>query len=232
MPPRDPVADYLDALSRALAFDPRLARRVRREVEDHLQDAIAAEADGPSIAARQRALARFGDCRALAEQYRALSLVASAQRMAASVIVAGGTIFLTMKLRVLWYALLHWSAGARLATATSLALPIDRYAFFVGALLGIAAWIHAAGSALAPRKRAGCGRRMRRSRLLAAGGTAGLSLAVALDLLLTALRLAEAPGLGPGLIPAVLMLVEIAVTFGLVLLLRTTLRRAAACEAS
>src|SRR6185312_15187114 len=95
MPPRDPVADYLDALSRALAFDPRLARRVRREVEDHLQDAIAAEADGPSIAARQRALARFGDCRALAEQYRALSLVASAQRMAASVIVAGGTIFLT-----------------------------------------------------------------------------------------------------------------------------------------
>src|SRR5262245_4343 len=40
-----PIADYAAALSRELAFDGPLSRRVRDEVEDHLWEAAASEPD-------------------------------------------------------------------------------------------------------------------------------------------------------------------------------------------
>jgi len=57
MQPSVLVTKYLDQLTRELSFDPELSRRVRREVEDHLLDAIGDDGgDDPKDAA---AIARF-----------------------------------------------------------------------------------------------------------------------------------------------------------------------------
>jgi hypothetical protein len=55
------VTEYLDKLSCELRFDPQLSRRVRREVEGHLLDAIGDDAGGDPGEAARRAIARFGD---------------------------------------------------------------------------------------------------------------------------------------------------------------------------
>ena len=59
------IADYLAALSGALSFDRRLARRVTREVEDHLYQATAARAPQDRAEAERSAVASFCDPRAL-----------------------------------------------------------------------------------------------------------------------------------------------------------------------
>ena len=52
MQPSVLVTKYLDQLTRELSFDPELSRRVRREVEDHLLDAISEDGgDDPKDAA-------------------------------------------------------------------------------------------------------------------------------------------------------------------------------------
>ena len=55
MRPPGPIADYLAALARELRFDPALARRTGREVEDHLWEATAANGDS-SMEAQARAV--------------------------------------------------------------------------------------------------------------------------------------------------------------------------------
>src|SRR5262249_58129565 len=48
------ISEYLDRLARELEFDPPLSRRVRREVEEHLREAAAAD---PGPDAEDRAIA-------------------------------------------------------------------------------------------------------------------------------------------------------------------------------
>ena len=43
--PREPIADFGSAVASEPSFDPRLARRLRAEVEDHLHEAVADRAD-------------------------------------------------------------------------------------------------------------------------------------------------------------------------------------------
>src|SRR6185295_16971554 len=75
MPQPSPVADYLDALTRALAFDPALARRVRREAADHLGEVVERDG-GERITTEARAVAAFGDAHMLARRFAAASLMA------------------------------------------------------------------------------------------------------------------------------------------------------------
>jgi hypothetical protein len=42
----DLMTAYLDQLTRELSFDPSLARRMRAEAEDHLQEAVASDPMG------------------------------------------------------------------------------------------------------------------------------------------------------------------------------------------
>jgi len=55
------IPDYLESLARELDFDRSLSRCVRQEVEDHLWEAVAADATGNTPQAQQRAIASFGD---------------------------------------------------------------------------------------------------------------------------------------------------------------------------
>src|SRR5712692_10385719 len=73
VPQPGPVADYLGRLMRELSFDLPLASRVCQEVEDHLDEAVAAMGDS-LIEAQGRAIRNFGDAREIASQYAALSL--------------------------------------------------------------------------------------------------------------------------------------------------------------
>ena len=64
----DLMTAYLDQLTRELSFDPSLARRMRAEAEDHLQEAVASDPMGVTTEAERRAIARFGAARDIAPQ--------------------------------------------------------------------------------------------------------------------------------------------------------------------
>ncbi len=97
MPQPVSVAEYLDALTRELRFDLQLSQRVRREVEDHLLDAISDDASGDPSEAQRQAIARFGDPHEIARQYAPLSLLKQTRRLGAIVVVAIAAILVLMK---------------------------------------------------------------------------------------------------------------------------------------
>jgi hypothetical protein len=125
------IDDYVAALRRELAFDPRLAQRLGSEVEDHLRDAAEADPAWPSPEAERRAVERFGLSRAIAAQFAADAVERQARHawitLAATVIIT----FVAMRLRVVWL-----DDGA----IPALAPLIDRYAFVAALAVGAAGW--------------------------------------------------------------------------------------------
>ena len=114
-----PVADYLDALARELSFDIALSRRVCTEIEDHLWQS----ADGClSIQSQQRAVANFGDPADLARQYMTTSLLSQIRRVGLAMIGASAAIYVAMKARVVWYALMQWELNAEWAAVRATGL--------------------------------------------------------------------------------------------------------------
>jgi hypothetical protein len=224
-----PIADYLETLSRELAFDPALSRRVRHEVRDHLSEAclaISAEA----VEAERRAVAGFGAAPEIAAQYRAAALYLRMRRTGALVLCAVAAIFAAMECRVLWYGFTQWGVGARLKGAGAILVPIDRYAFAVAIACGIVGWLYIASRPIRPRYRAEARDRLRRGRYLI--GTAALAggLAVACEIVLTGWRLAEAEWSARSLVPLASIAIEIAIAAAAGLYFRATLRRIAFCD--
>src|SRR6266700_1838470 len=87
----DLISDYLDTLTRELSFDPALARRMRKEAEDHLYEAVASDPMGTTIEAERRAISRFGTERDIAAQCAIPSLVKQARNAGAAVtLIADG----------------------------------------------------------------------------------------------------------------------------------------------
>ena len=84
MPKPNLIAEYLDALSRELGFDPALGDRVRSEVADHLWESTHNEPGIDPAEAQRRAIAKFGDAREIARQYAASSLFAQTSGSALS----------------------------------------------------------------------------------------------------------------------------------------------------
>lgn len=135
----DAVDAYLDALADALRFDPSLAARVVDEVGDHLDCALAAEADATAVdgatggAAVARVIARFGTPRRIAAQFAALALEQQADRLwrlaALVVMVAFGA----MGLRRLHLDPLEMDSDPLALAARAL----DRGAFIAALLLGL-----------------------------------------------------------------------------------------------
>jgi hypothetical protein len=132
------IAAYLDRLRRELR-DPRLARRVLPEIEDHLREAVAADPAGPGAESERRAVAKFGDARAIARQLAAADLPRRCRRAgSAAVLVIAGT-FAVMKARIAWYAAVGWAAAPH--ALAGLVLEVDRWAFWLAFICGIAAWL-------------------------------------------------------------------------------------------
>lgn len=87
-----PIATYLDELDDVLAFDPRLSRRVRDEIESHLCD--TAEQVGEADAVR-----RFGRPADIARAYAEAALPDRLRRSCVAAALLGGATLLLMRLR-------------------------------------------------------------------------------------------------------------------------------------
>jgi hypothetical protein len=127
------ISCYAAAIAARLTFDRALSARVRQEVEDHLQEAAAAEGGDA-----QRAIARFGEPRAIAAQFAATSLVAQMSRIGITVLLVLGAAFLAMKMRLAWYEFTGWGVCEASAPLAELLSTLDRSAFLVATATGLA----------------------------------------------------------------------------------------------
>ena len=89
-----PITAYLDEIDAVLAFDPRLSRRVRDEIESHLFD--AAERVGEVDAVR-----RFGHPAEIARAYAEAALPDRLKRSCAAAALLGGATLALMRLRTI-----------------------------------------------------------------------------------------------------------------------------------
>jgi hypothetical protein len=115
MRPSEPIVDYLSTPERELNL-------VRREVEDHLREAAAAEPVGDETERQCRALVRFGKPKEIASQYVIVSLLQQSRRTAALLVLVTAAIFAVMKGRGWWYEASHWTLSDQLA-ATAVHAP-------------------------------------------------------------------------------------------------------------
>jgi hypothetical protein len=189
------VAEYLDSLSCALSFDPKLSRRVRDEVADHLHESIASATSHVDTVreirdAARGAIGRFGSPWEIARQYAATSLGRQAKAAGFAVFFSVLCIFGTMKYRTAWYRAAHWVNGSHYAALMSVIVPIDRYAFLVALLLGFAGLFYSRilpplGGFDPP-----CRKMLRRRAAVCAAATSAFIASVASDAALTAAHLA------------------------------------------
>jgi len=179
------ILAYLDNLEHALRFDRALARRVRQEAEAHLLEAIAVDPAADKSEAERKAIAGFGDPKAIAAQFAGLSLVRQVRGITGTVIVIVFGIFVAMKIRVEWYALTHWTMPADRKSIADLVLSIDRYAFWTSVFLGTAVYLYVSSR----RVLAGSPQSVRRVYILCGMTTGTLAVSVGGDGLLTALQL-------------------------------------------
>jgi hypothetical protein len=227
---REPIADYADALARQLGFDDALARRVRAEIEDHLFEATD-ELGGPSPDNQRSAIARFGDADELARHLLADCLLARAQRVGLLCALAVIGLFAAMEIRLAWYGFMRWEADAALQALSAVALPIDRYAFFVAIGFALAGFGHLATQRMPAdlqirhRRQLNCG-------LALCTAAAGALLAVVIvESILTGVRLAAMPFSVAIIVPALSLLAEIVmvvlVAFRIGAAVRTTIAASA-----
>ena len=183
------IPDYLESLARELDFDRSLSRCVRQEVEDHLWEAVAADSTGNTPQAQRRAIASFGDARAIAAQFAVVSLAKHTRRAAVAAVLVIASDLTAMKARIAWYAAAQWGTSDDMRALRGLVILIDRYAFWMSVIIGLGAlaYIHSREipAAFYPAYR----RQLRCFSMLCHATAAALVVSVLSDGLLTALQL-------------------------------------------
>ena len=231
MRPPDPITEFAASLAQELAFDPALARRVRAEVEDHLQEAVAEERGDPSGETQRRAIAAFGSAREIARQYAAASLLSQVRRVTALIAVAVIGVFGVMKARIAWYEAMQWQPSQHAQAAGAIGLPIDRWAFVLAFAVALAGMIYAGTRRAPARFQVEYDKELGRSILLCAAVACALSVAVATELVLTGIRFSGSALCASAFVPALSLVLECAAVGSLAICIRTTmLRRAAAAR--
>jgi hypothetical protein len=225
------IADYLERLGRELSFDRSLARSVQQEVEDHLWEAVGADSSGDVMAAQRRAIANFGDARAIAAQFAVISLTKHSRRAAVAAVLMIASVFIAMKARITWYAAMQWVIGDDMRAVSGLVIRIDRYAFWLSVIIGFAGWAYIVSRRIPAVFHRDYRRQLRRFFYLCCAATGALIVSVISDGVLTAIQL-----LGTGLsveflVPTFSMAVEIACIGILVFHIRGITRRAASTAA-
>jgi hypothetical protein len=124
------ISEYVERLAAELAFDPALSRCVRQEVEDHLWEVVSADSAGDRLEAERRAVTNFGDPHAIAIQFAVASLAKQARRVGLAALVVISAVFIAMKARLTWYAVMGCPTG-QMGVLGELLVAIDRYAFWV-----------------------------------------------------------------------------------------------------
>jgi hypothetical protein len=225
------ISDYLERLARELDFDRSLARRVRQEVEDHLWEAVAADSTGNMLQAQQRAIAGFGEARAIAAQFAVVSLAKHTRRAGVAAVLVIAAVFMAMKARIAWYAAMQWAISDELKAVGGLVVQIDRYAFWLSLIVGLGGWVYIRSRGIPAALHPAYRRQLRRFFLLSTIAAAALVVSVISDGVLTALQLPGKELSAEFLVPIVSMAIEIACVAILVFHIRGIALRAASTAA-
>jgi hypothetical protein len=220
------ISDYLESLVGALGFDRSLSRRVRQEVEDHLREAVAADPMGNGLEAERRAIANFGDSRVIAAQFAAVSLAKQTRRAGFAIILVIAGVFIAMKARVAWYAVMQCTVSDDLRAVGGIVGLIDRYAFWLSVIIGIGGWAYICGRHIPAAFHAAYRKQLRHFLWLCTAATAALVVSVISDALLTALRLPGAELSTEFLLPIFSIAIEVACAGVLVFQIRGITQRA------
>jgi len=233
MRPPVPIAEYLDRLTSELRFDPRLSRRVRREIEDHLLDAVAdSTGTNPEDAARQ-AVARFGDPRLIARQYAPASLLQQTRRLGGVMILAIAAILVLMKGRVALYDFLQWRLNPEwLGGLGAIAPAIDRHMFQMSLVFGVLGWVYIASRRAPSTINSEYQHQLERCLLSSATASGLLIGAVVLDTILGGMRIFHAGMSLAAVIPLLSIVIEIGLVGAIAIELRKMVRRKALISSS
>jgi hypothetical protein len=225
------IADYLDRLECELGFDRSLSRCVRQEVEDHLWEAVEADTTGNTLAAQGRAIANFGDARAIAAQFATVSLARQSRRAGVVAVLVIAGIFMAMKARLAWYAAAQWALADDLRAMGRLVGQVDRYAFWLAIVIGLGGWLYIRSRQIPDAFGPGYHSQLRRFFLLCGATSAALVVSVVSDGVLTTLLLHGTEMSVAFVIPIVSMTVEIGCLGILVFQIRHVTQRAASTAA-
>ena len=214
MRPRDPIADFGSAVARELSFDPRLARRVRAEVEDHLHEALADRADQHGENRLAEVMCAFGDPQAFARQFLATALLSLARRAAAVTALAVVGMFGAMEARAAWYGWVNWPVSDHVRAANAIGHPVDRFAFVLAAALALSALAYVITRRAPVRFYPTFGREIGFCIRLNVAVALALIGAMATELVLNGVRLFEAELDARALVPFISLMLEVAVAGG------------------
>jgi hypothetical protein len=212
--PRDPITDFGSAVARELSFDPRLARRLRAEVEDHLHEALAARADPHDPNRLAEVIYAFGDPQAFARQFLGIALLSLARRAAAVTALAVVGMFGAMEARAAWYGWVNWPASDHVRAANAIGHPVDRFAFVLAAAFALSGLAYLITRRAPARFHAAFGWKIDFCVKLNAAVALVLMIAMATELVLTGVRLSEAGLDARVLVPFVSLMLEVAVAGG------------------
>ena len=182
------IVGYAEALAGTLGFDRRLARRVRREVEDHLREASAAAAGRGERDAAKRAIADFGDPRAIAAEFAVGAVARRARKISLAALLAAAGIFAAMRGRLEFYRLTQWAPSDGLIAVGGMVTAVDRFAFWCSVGLAAVSFAFLRWPGAAPAAGRASLVRLRAFLLLARAAAGALVLSVAADGVLTLLR--------------------------------------------
>ncbi|HYV64996.1 MAG TPA: hypothetical protein VE964_02065 [Myxococcales bacterium] len=219
------IPEYVERIASELDFDPSLSRCVRREVEDHLREAVAANPGADRLEAERSAVAGFGDPHDIASQFAVVSIARRSRRAGGAAILAIGAVFVAMQARLTWYALMQRPAAHPATALGGIVGSIDRFAFWLSVVAGIAAWVYVETRRVPPLLTAGYRRQLQLFVLLCSAATGALIASVVSDGVLTSLRLAGTGWSRTFLVPLLSMAVEVACACVLGLQLRAMRRR-------
>ena len=214
MRPREPIAEFGIAVARELSFDPRLARRLRAEVEDHLHEALADRAAPHDEKRLAEVMGAFGDPRAFARQFLATAMLSLARRAAGVTALAVVGMFGAMEARAAWYEWVNWPVSDHIRAANAIGRPVDGFAFALAAAFALSALAFVITRRAPVRFYPTFGREIGYCIKLNAAVAFALMGAMATELVLTSVRLLGAELDARAVVPLVSLMLEVAVAGG------------------
>ena len=221
------ISEYLDTLQAALRFDSSLARRVRKEFEDHLRGAVAADPCEDRRQAEQRAIANCGDPRAIATELAIISLARRTKRLAVIIVLVLAGVLLLMRGLIAWYAAIQWAISDDMKPLAATIGIVIRYTFGTAMFIGTAAWAYGSRHRLpSDFAYAQYSRHLNRFRMLSSIATAALLVCVLSGGALTIIRLTSTNPSIAFCIPVLSVALEVLAAGTLVILIRGLTRQA------
>lgn len=221
------TAEFLDKLTAALSFDPKLAQRVSSEFEDHLAEAVAVDPALNRAEAEQRAVARCGDPRAIAAELAVTALAQSTKRLALWLVLVLLGVLLAMKGHVAFYTKMQWGVPDEMRLVATTLGAIARYTFLTAIFIGAASWAYGSRSRHPSNYLQGkYSKHLRRFCFLAGTAAGALMVCILVDAVLAAIRLAALQPSAAFFVPIASIAFEVAGVAALVVFIGALLRRA------